>query len=407
LSLRIIDTYLVPSGEMSLKSGSRPLFIIIYSAGAECKTIYDIDAIDKYQKGKVMFGGHFFVSKDGSIFRGRPLGTFGEFATDERTGRSFDVNSIGICVQGDYEMELMATAQKNAVINLIQQLRHDHPSIRTTYALDELIEGCQNPGALFPMNEIIALSLNIAVQSIRLAPNGMTRYAFTERTLYYDARVPVTGNDVRELQIILLNLGFECEINGKFDLMTMNAVMSFQKSHNLAPNGTVDGDTFNLVRKQSEKFYENRLTFSRILYLNAPNYFYGNDVKRLQERLNLLGHPCTVTGFYDEETVSSVTDFQEMHSIPADGRVGPVTWSQITTSDFDFVKRVLSYSTPMLFGDDVRLVQQRLSDVGYPIPTASGWFDEITMQQVMNFQRASGLEPSGAVDQETARELFK
>jgi peptidoglycan hydrolase-like protein with peptidoglycan-binding domain len=405
MSLKVIDTYLVPNGDLTLKSGNRPLFIIMYTSGTKHRTIYDVDAEDKYTHGKVMFGGHFFIAKDGTIFKGRPLNTFGDFASDGK--RNFNINSIGICLEGDYELELMPTSQKNAIVLLIQQLRYDHSSIRSIYALDELFRDTKNPGTLFPMNEILSQALNVGLEPLRIAPNGLMRYAFKTRTLYYDAKKPITGNDVKELQIILNLFKFPCDVTEVFDAITLDAVISFQKSNNLTPDGIVGEETFAIIKKMSEKFYENRLNFNRILYVIAPNYLYGNDVKRLQERLNLLGYPCTVDGFYDEDTSEAVRSFQEIHSLIPDGKVGPVTWSQITTANFDFIKRLLVYTTPMLYGDDVKLVQQRLSDLGFPVAFASGWYDEITRQQVINFQKTRGLKATGEVDQATTKELFK
>lgn len=405
MTLNIIDTYLKPNGE--LRTGNRPLFMILFQTNKSNYSIYDMDNDDKYNNGKVMFRGHFFISKDGRIFRGRPINTLGEFAYDEDTKRDFNINSIGVCIEGDYTSELMPIIQKNAVILLIQYLREEYKSLRTIYALDELISGISNPGLLFPLNEVISKALNVDIEPLRIAPNGLMRYAFKTRTLYYDAKKPVTGNDVKELQIILNLFKFKCDINGKYDLVTMNAIIDFQRSFNLIPDGIVGTNTFETIRKASMKFYENRRTFNRILYYNQENHLYGEDIKHLQQRLNLLGYRCPDNSFYDEETSNAVRNFQEVHSLSPDGKVGPITWEQITTNNYVFIKRVLSYEMPMMFGDDVRLVQQRLNDLGFSIGVATGWYDEITKQQVFNFQKSKNIKADGKVDPETAKLLFK
>lgn len=404
MSLTIVDTYLVPNGELTL--GNRPLFLILFDSRKSNYSIYDMDNDDKYVNGKKQFRGHFYISKDGRIFKGRPINAFGEFGYDEKTKMDFNINSIGICVEGDYEMELMPTIQKNAVVLLIQHLRQQYSSIRTIYSLDELISDKSNPGVLFPLNDIIASSLGVAVEPLRTAPNGMMRYAFESRTLYYDSKNPVTGNDVKELQIILNLFEFQCDVNGTFDSVTMDAVIRYQKSYNLIPDGVVGTETFSYMRKHSMKFYEDKNTFNRILYVISPNYLYGNDVKHLQTRLNLLGYPCSVNSFYDEETASAVRDFQEIHALVPDGKVGPITWSKIAVEDYNFIQRVVSYTVPMTYGDDVKLIQQRLTDLGFTT-NASGWFDEITQQQVRNFQKSKGLQITGSVDQLTSKALFK
>jgi peptidoglycan hydrolase-like protein with peptidoglycan-binding domain len=404
MNLTITDTYLEPNGQ--LREGNRPLFIILSESGKSNYSIYDMDADDKYENGKIMFRGHFYISKDGRIFRGRPINTFGEFAYDESRLRNFNVNSIGIVLEGDYTSELMPMIQKSATVLLIQYLVNEHESLKSIYGLDELVSGIDNPGIMFPLNEIIARALNLAIEPIRIAPNGTRRYAFDGRTLHYNPTKPIEGNDVKELQFIFSLLGYKCPLNGVYDSETMDAVITFQRSYNLIPDGIVGQETFDYIRKLSMRFYENRLTFNRILEVNSSNYLYGEDIRRLQNRLNLLGFRCIETGFYDEATADAVKGFQDIHNLIPDGKVGPITWQQITSDGYVFVQRVLSYTVPMIYGDDVRLVQQRLGDLGFSVGNPSSWYDEITRQQVMNFQATKGLEPNGIIDDKTSRALF-
>jgi peptidoglycan hydrolase-like protein with peptidoglycan-binding domain len=404
MNISITDTYLEPNGE--LRYGNRPLFIILAESGKSNYSIYDMDKDDKYENDKVMFRGHFYISKDGRIFRGRPINVFGDFAYDSVKNRNFNVNSIGIYVEGDYTSELMPVIQRSSLILLIQYLKNEHDSIRSIYGLDELISGIDNPGVLFPLNEIIASALNVNIEPVRIAPNGNTRYAFESRTLYYDPVKPITGNDVKELQFLLTLFGFTCDINSIFDNVTLDAVINFQRSYNVVPDGVVSTDTFNYIRRLSMKFYENKITFNRILEVRNP-FLYGEDIKRLQNRLNLLGFPCTESGFYDDLTSDAVREFQNTHSLRPDGKVGPITWEKITVNNYVFVKRVLQYTVPMMYGDDIRLVQQRLDDLGFTIHEPSGWFDEITRQQVINFQKSIGINADGVVNEDTAKALFK
>jgi peptidoglycan hydrolase-like protein with peptidoglycan-binding domain len=403
--LNIIETYIELNGE--LKYGNRPLFIIIYDSGISGKSVYDLDEEDKYRNGKSMFGGHFYVTRDGLIFRGRPFNSYGDFAKNEETGMTFNTNSIGICIEGDYSSELSTTSQKNSVISIVQQIRKDYPASKSVYGLDELIGGEPNPGILFPLNDVIAQSLGVATEMFRLSPSGAMRYTFQNRTLYFDRKKPVTGSDVKELQILLSYFGYSTEKTGIFDGITLDAVLKFQNDHSITPDGTVGEETFNLIRSLASKYYEKRSTFSRVLSLNANNYQYGEDVKLLQYRLNLLGYTCNEDGFYEETTESAVRDFQQTYLIAVDGRVGPITWSMITSSDANFIKRMIYFTTPMMFGDDIRLVQQRLNDIGFSVGNPSGWYDEITEKAVRDFQQKNMLEVTGRLDEDTSKRLFK
>lgn len=73
-------------------------------------------------------------------------------------------------------------------------------------------------------------------------------------------------------------------------------------------------------------------------------------------------------------------------------------------AETDFVKpeRALYYDAEsMLSGDDVRWVQQKLTDAGYTIP-ADGRFSKQTEAKVLEFQKDFGLDVTGIVDTKTA-----
>lgn len=62
--------------------------------------------------------------------------------------------------------------------------------------------------------------------------------------------------------------------------------------------------------------------------------------------------------------------------------------------------RFLRLEYPMLNGIDVRLVQQQLSEHGYPV-SVDGWFGEETKQAIIKFQADKELEVDGVVGQKT------
>lgn len=56
----------------------------------------------------------------------------------------------------------------------------------------------------------------------------------------------------------------------------------------------------------------------------------GEDVRWMQQKLKQYGyHKDRVDGFFGQNTLVSVTNFQRGVGIKADGVVGPQTWSQI------------------------------------------------------------------------------
>ena len=71
----------------------------------------------------------------------------------------------------------------------------------------------------------------------------------------------------------------------------------------------------------------------RTLYLRLPN-FHGNDVRQLQERLNVLGFSCgEPDGVYGVHTEAAVKLFQESIGALADGMAFPDTFDAIVMKD--------------------------------------------------------------------------
>ncbi len=54
-------------------------------------------------------------------------------------------------------------------------------------------------------------------------------------------------------------------------------------------------------------------------------------------------------------------------------------------------------------GEDVQLLQQELRQLGFPIEDEEAVFGESTRQVVLRFQKQNRLEPTGEVDEHTAK----
>ena len=98
------------------------------------------------KRGWVGIGYHFYVRKDGSVYRGRPLGTWG--AHCEKCNSA----AVAICFEGNFETEQMPAAQINAGRELISYLRVIYPSAVVKRHKDFDATAC--PGRNFPYDEI-------------------------------------------------------------------------------------------------------------------------------------------------------------------------------------------------------------------------------------------------------------
>ena len=79
-----------------------------------------------------------------------------------------------------------------------------------------------------------------------------------------------------------------------------------------------------------------------------------------------------------------------------------ISGENVEETDFVKPERALYYDAEsMMSGDDVRWVQQKLNEVGYPVPV-DGRFSKHTESKVSEFQKDFGLEVTGIVDSLTA-----
>jgi len=145
------------------------------------------------------------------------------------------------------------------------------------------------------------------------------------------------------------------------------------------------------------------IIINRILKLVTPR-IWGDDVKVLQTFLNTKGYDSGIPdGNFGPKTQTAVIAFQKANGLTPDGVVGPNTVklmndSQSTLSFLTPLKtRTLKLSTPIMIGDDVKLLQTYLSINGYDAGTPDGIFGNKTKSAVIAFQTANNLTPDGIV----------
>ena len=135
------------------------------------------------------------------------------------------------------------------------------------------------------------------------------------------------GAAVEDIQERLGSLGYKIgkeELAEKsFGQTTATAVARFRLDHELTLGDEVDSATWAALVDECYQLGD------RTLYLRLPN-FHGNDVRQLQERLNILGFSCgNPDGFYGVHTEAAVKVFQESIGVLADGMAFPDTFDAI------------------------------------------------------------------------------
>ena len=229
------------------------------------------------------------------------------------------------------------------------------------------------------------------------------------------------GPDVKELQTHLAELGYYSgQITGRYGETTKSAVTAFQEDFGLEQSGQADSATQALLFA----------TLYRPLHVGSS----GTDVTRLQTRLTILGYYTgKITGVYLDATADAVKAFQEKMGMTATGDADGDTQSLVYSSDArsrsgaavvtpepekdteivdgnnpDAIETV-AYKKRLAYGSsgkNVKLLQQRLTDLGYYEGPVSGNFQGNTRNAVKAFQTQNGLAVDGVVGKKTWDLLF-
>ena len=129
-------------------SRSKTDYIVLHHAEAVKCTAQDIHSWHR-ANGWTGIGYHFFVRKDGTIYRGRPINVVGAHV------QGMNSCSIGICAEGDYHTKekTMPQAQKKSIIELCQYLKKNYyPNAKIVGHREIGDSNC--PGRYYPLDEI-------------------------------------------------------------------------------------------------------------------------------------------------------------------------------------------------------------------------------------------------------------
>ncbi|HEX2355938.1 MAG TPA: N-acetylmuramoyl-L-alanine amidase [Micromonosporaceae bacterium] len=131
------------------------------------------------------------------------------------------------------------------------------------------------------------------------------------------------------------------------------------------------------------------------------------EIRGILVGLNLLGRPDGSGGAdFDVATERAVRAFQQSRGLSVDGQVGEETWRALDAARWRLGARTLyqAVSEPLV-GEDVRVLQERLLEMGYDVGRADGIYGPNTARAVAQFQREVGLAPDGACGPQTMNAL--
>lgn len=116
---------------------------------------------------------------------------------------------------------------------------------------------------------------------------------------------PLEGQDVYDLQRVLVRDRFEIAVDGWFGPMTQWAVEKYQAAVGLPVTGIADART-------------QKILYARALCLEEP-YLIGSDVKEVQTLLVRVGYDIEADGIFGLRTREAAIAFQTFYGLPEDG----------------------------------------------------------------------------------------
>lgn len=170
--LNIIEKTYSLNGKLSIRSKTER--IILHHAESSSCTVEDIDNWHK-KNGWTCIGYHFFVKKDGTIYRGRQENSVGAHAGGANS------NSIGICFEGRYETEQMPDIQVEAGKELVAYLKNKYNISKVQRHSDVCSTSC--PGKNFRFDEIANSTVKNVNTSVEVKKEARGNVATIQSTL--------------------------------------------------------------------------------------------------------------------------------------------------------------------------------------------------------------------------------
>ena len=220
------------------KRSATDLLILHHAAATSCTA----EDVHRWHVGNgwAGIGYHYLVRKDGTIYRGRPEDTVGAHAYGANS------HSIGVCFEGNYEVEQsMPAAQLAAGQTLVADIKRRWGITKVIGHKDVAGSTTDCPGKYFPFAEMIS---------------GKTETA-TNNTTEEDIIMVATqmigngdrGNAVRSMQGALIAQGYNCGSYGADGICgaaTVAAIKACQRANGLTADGICGPDTWGALLKK-------------------------------------------------------------------------------------------------------------------------------------------------------------
>ena len=184
-------------------------------------------------------GYHYYVRKDGTIYRGRPEDTVGAHAYGANS------HSIGVCFEGNYEVETsMPAAQLAAGQALVADIKRRWGISKVIGHRDVAGATTDCPGKYFPLDTIVSGTKETTTSD----KEGNKIMVETVMIGNGDR-----GNAVKSMQGALIAQGYSCGSCGADGICgagTVSAIKACQRAIGLNVDGICGKDTWGALLKE-------------------------------------------------------------------------------------------------------------------------------------------------------------
>lgn len=265
--MNIIETKLTFGSNHSNRKG-KVTGIVLHHAAAKSASVETVHDWHRTSNGWAGIGYHFYVRKDGKVYRGRPENWMGAHTTGHN-------EKIGICAEGDFGKETMTAAQQAAIVDLLRYLFGKYGKVKVYKHRD--LDNTACPGANYPFDAIVKAAnepkkaetpkpapkknLVLDFQKAAIADgvscgaagaDGIWGLNTAKAAKDYPLKKGSTGNRVKLLQHLLVDRGYNLGttgtskngVDGDFGAKTHAAVRAYQSKKGLAVDGIVGLNTW-------------------------------------------------------------------------------------------------------------------------------------------------------------------
>ena len=225
-----------------------------------------------------------------------------------------------------------------------------------------------------------------------------------DRNLYYSSFDTIMGTDVALVQSKLNQLGFDLEVNGKFDSIMDEAVKKYQSKKGLEPDGVVDNMLYAIIL--SDTIGEEDDGRHMACVINKDGATVYRDATMNSDVVNTIPYNNVIEVF---ELVVCQDDESDGESFLMFYKTEEGYILETDLYSFLYAGSIIEFPK-IKYGDSnsfVTMVQQALQTL-YPDSNiqVTGEYSEADIELVKKIQLENGLKDTGEVDTETWKVLY-